>query len=394
MRRPAAMALDHVVDAGQGLDGAEEPPPVGAEGDEVAGGEAAVGDHEVAADADHADVAEEADGAAEGEKEVAGVDGFDLLDVVGLGGVLEAFGFLFFAAEDFDDSQAGEIFLQAGGDVAETLAGGGVDGADAVVEIAEQDVHEQQGGEGGGGHAPVHGHDDEDGGGPEQAFADDDVDAVDDEGLEFIDVVHGAAHEIADALALEVAEALGLELVVDLVAQVADEFLGDAVEQPGDEGFQGFADEVDREEPGDGGGQQAQAGVDVALEGDELPEPGGGVVVEGDVVGDESPDEGGKEFAGGGDGQEQQSQADHGPVGAQHEDEPPEDAGGSGFGVGGMRMGHAEPILAQEGASGLGRIDNGRGDEVCRSGRRGSKLPMNADGVFLPLPARGVGSAR
>ena len=67
--------------------------------------------------------------------------------------------------------------------------------------------------------------------------------------------------------ALEVAEALGLELVVDAVAELEDEFLGDAVEEVGLDRSEHFADDVDHEEPDDGGKDEDVGVMDAAVEG-------------------------------------------------------------------------------------------------------------------------------
>ena len=64
--------------------------------------------------------------------------------VVGVGGLLEALGFLLFPAEDLDDHDAGQVFLQPGGNVAEPVAGGGVDRLDLLVEDPEQEVNNEQ----------------------------------------------------------------------------------------------------------------------------------------------------------------------------------------------------------------------------------------------------------
>src|SRR5437879_7709710 len=68
-------ALHHVIHSREGLDGAEEAPPVGPEHDEHAQGKTVrlvpLSEEKVPPDADHEDVAEEADGAGEGEVKAA-----------------------------------------------------------------------------------------------------------------------------------------------------------------------------------------------------------------------------------------------------------------------------------------------------------------------------------
>src|SRR5262249_36024368 len=156
----------------EGLDGAEEAPPVGAEHDEVADGEVTE-EHAIAADEDHVDVGEEADGPGEGEEEGSRGDGVELFVVVVGGGLLEAPGFLLFAGEDFYDDYGGQVFLESRGDVAEFFPGGLVDGLDLGVEVTQEDVDQEEGGEGGAGDDPVHAHDDDDRQDPEQAFGED-----------------------------------------------------------------------------------------------------------------------------------------------------------------------------------------------------------------------------
>ena len=107
------------------------------------------------------------------------------------------------------------------------------------------------------GHAPVHVHDQADGDEPEEPFADDHVDAADDEPLEFVHIIHRPAHEVAGALPLQVAQALRLKLAVDAVAEDQHEFLRHPAQDPGVQRAQHFAEQIDDEEPGD---RRCQAG--------------------------------------------------------------------------------------------------------------------------------------
>src|SRR5205814_1338906 len=81
---------------------------------------------------------------------------------------------------------------------------------------------------------------------PHQSFADDHVDRADDERLKLVHIPHRPAHQVAGALALEVAEALRLELLIDAGAEIADEFLRDAVHEIAADRAERFAEQAGR----------------------------------------------------------------------------------------------------------------------------------------------------
>src|SRR5687768_12717012 len=151
-------ALHHVVHARQRLDWAEQPPPVRAEGEQLAERERPAGEDRIPADADHEDVGEKPDRATEREEDAARVDRADLLVVVGFGRLAEALRLLALAAEDLDHDDAGEVLLQPRRDVPRPLARSFVNWCDLAIEHAKHEVNDDQRRERRQRHLPVQRH--------------------------------------------------------------------------------------------------------------------------------------------------------------------------------------------------------------------------------------------
>jgi len=222
--------LEDVVDIGQAAHGLVERDDVREERDECAKRELALHDHPCAC-AQHQHAAQRRQEAQPREKAGPGADGGDALGHVRAADVAEARQLRLFLAERLDDTDAGEVVLQARVDVAQPVAHPAVDGPRPAVEVTEADGDERHGQQRDQCQPPF-----------ERQQHDRRTDQPDgrdrgedgpvrDELLQRVDIVADARHQLAGRGALEEGQRQPLQVVVDAYAQVVEEPLPDGVPQ-------------------------------------------------------------------------------------------------------------------------------------------------------------------